>query len=126
MTEKRANEILHTKYPNGRIFRRNSMGGVTTSAIAVEFNEYGKVYSYQAKSYQEVLDKLGFCILYKHNVEALNIEKHKLEQEINEGGYEPILDLLHRDYVEYTEEEIAEKKNRIAEIDNMIATYIID
>lgn len=68
MTEKKANEIFRTKYPDGEICRKN-----TTSAKSkywVKFNSNGKVYYYSNTSYAELLNQFGFKVVYKHDVIA--------------------------------------------------------
>ena len=123
MTEKRANEILRTKYPEAEIVK--NMGGVATSRISVIFTPGGKVYSYLASSYQQVLEKLGFEILYKHNVLNYKNEITRLKKEIEVGGHEDIFQISGEDFYEYTAEEINQMKNEITRIENILATSII-
>lgn len=123
MTEKRANEILRTKYPEAEIVK--NMGGVATSRISVIFTPGGKVYSYLASSYQQVLEKLGFEILYKHNVLNYKNEITRLKKEIEAGGYEDIFQISGEDFYKYTDEEINRMKNEITRIENILATSII-
>lgn len=123
MTEKRANEILRTKYPEAGIVK--NMGGVATSRISVIFTPGGKVYSYLASSYQQVLEKLGFEILYKHNVLNYKNEITRLKKEIEAGGYEDIFQISGEDFYKYTDEEINQMKNEITRIENILATSII-
>ena len=123
MTEKRANEILRTKYPEAEIVK--NMGGVATSRISVIFTPGGKVYSYLVSSYQQVLEKLGFEILYKHNVLNYKNEITRLKKEIEAGGYEDIFQISGEDFYKYTDEEINQMKNEITRIENILATSII-
>ena len=123
MTEKRANEILRTKYPEAEIVK--NMGGVATSRISVIFTPGGKVYSYLASSYQQVLEKLGFEILYKHNVLNYKNEITRLKKEIEAGGHEDIFQISGEDFYKYTDEEINQMKNEITRIENILATLII-
>ena len=123
MTEKRANEILRTKYPEAEIVK--NMGGVATSRISVIFTPGGKVYSYLASSYQQVLEKLGFKILYKHDVLNYKNEITRLKKEIEAGGYEDIFQISGEDFYKYTDEEINQMKNEITRIENILATSII-
>lgn len=123
MTEKRANEILRTKYPEAEIVK--NMGGVATGRISVIFTPGGKVYSYLASSYQQVLEKLGFEILYKHNVLNYKNEITRLKKEIEAGGYEDIFQISGEDFYKYTDEEINQMKNEITRIENILATSII-
>ena len=123
MTEKRANEILRTKYPEAEIVK--NMGGVATSRISVIFTPGGKVYSYLASSYQQVLEKLGFEILYKHNVLNYKNEIARLKKEIEASGYEDIFQISGEDFYKYTDEEINQMKNEITRIENILTTSII-
>ena len=123
MTEKRANEILRTKYPEAEIVK--NMGGVATSRISVIFTLGGKVYSYLVSSYQQVLEKLGFESLYKHNVLNYKNEITRLKKEIEAGGYEDIFQISGEDFYKYTDEEINQMKNEITRIENILATSII-
>ena len=123
MTEKRANEILRTKYPEATIFKRNSMGGTSSSRLAVTFQPNGKVYDYSGSSYQQVLEKLGFNILYKHNVEHYKRMIADLEAEIEAGGFDNIFT---DGFVKWSEEELAAKRIQIELIKNELATAIIE
>lgn len=126
MTEKRANEILRTKYPEATIFRRNSMGGTSSSRLAVTFKEGGKVYDYYASSYQEVLGKLGFNILYKHNVNTINKMIADLESQVEAGGEKNLFHLFDkRDWIPFTEEELESKRKEIERLKNELASSII-
>lgn len=60
MTQRQATEILRTKYPQAEIYRPNDKCGLCKKGkIAVIFEPHGKVYSYMAQSYSEVLERLG-------------------------------------------------------------------
>ena len=120
MTEAKANEILRTKYPEATIFRRNSFGGTSSSEIAVVFKPNGRVYYYQASSYQVVLNKLGFNVLYKHDVINLKNEISDLEEEIKTGT--PKYSLFGRNL---TDEEISQRKNKIADLKAALEDAII-
>lgn len=124
MTEKQANEILRTKYPEATIFRRNSMGGTSSSALAVTFYPNGKVYDYQASSYQQVLEKLGFNILYKHNVKNMMDRIEKLQKKISDGG-EDTLHLFGEKYHTFTADELSSMQDEIDKIASYIADSII-
>lgn len=128
MTEKRANEILRTKYPEATIFRRNSMGGTSSSRLAVTFVPNGKVYDYAAASYQQVLEKLGFNILYKHNVKCYKEKIEQLEAEIEAGGETNIFAKLFGEdpWHTFTDKELADKRAEIDHINEILATAIID
>lgn len=62
MTNKQATEILRRKYPNASIHRPSEKCGYCKKgSIAVMFEPNGKVYSYMANNYANVLERLG-CI----------------------------------------------------------------
>lgn len=128
MTEAKANEILRTKYPEATIFRRNSIGGTTSSRLAITFKPNGKIYDYAATSYQQVLEKLGFNILYKHDVKGYTERIKKLEAEIKTGGEQDIFAELFGEDVwhTFTEEELKAKRAEIARIQNILNASIID
>lgn len=125
MTEKQANEILRTKYPEATIFKRNSMGGTSSSALAVIFKAGGKVYDYQASSYQQVLEKLGFNILYKHNVDNMLDKINDLKKKIDDGGYKYIFSIGGNDFHTYTEKELSNMKKEIEDITQLLSNAII-
>lgn len=107
MTEARANEILRTKYPEATIYNGKRFGGSCIGRMVVVFKEGGKCYDYCASSYQQVLEKLGFKILYKHNVEAYKRRLKELEKKISDRGEENKFHLFDkRDWITFTDEEI--------------------
>lgn len=119
MTESKANEILRTKYPEGTIYNGKRFGGASSSEMVVTFSPNGRCYHYYATSYQQVLEKLGFKILYKHNVTSYNNRIKELESNIAAGGYDNSFFAViadEPDFVKYTQEEITAMK---AEIDNI-------
>lgn len=60
MTHKQATEILKRKYPDAEIYRPNEHNGMCNKGqFAVVFQPLGKVYSYSACNYAEVLERLG-------------------------------------------------------------------
>lgn len=127
MTEKRANEIIRTKYTDATIFKRNSFGGTNTTHLAVVFSPNGKVYDYYGLSYQQVLAKLGFKILYKHNVESMNRRIAELEKQIADRGEENRFHLFDkRDFIPYTDEEVNERERELESIRKEIAESYIE
>lgn len=88
MTEKKANEIFRTKYPEGEIVRR--FASSAGSKYFVVFKEGGKVYEYACTSYQQLLERFGFKIAYKHNIETAkaNIKYHEEKLRKIESGEE--------------------------------------
>lgn len=127
MTEVRANEILRTKYPEATIYNGKRFGGSCVGRMVVVFKEGGKCYDYCASSYQQVLEKLGFKILYKHNVNNYNRRIEELEKKIADGGEENLFHLFDdRDWIPFTEEEILQMQKELDSLKNELATAIID
>lgn len=83
MTEAKANEIFRTKYPDGEICRRNSTSA--ENKYWVTFKPNSKVYYYSCTSYAELLNKLGFEVVYKHNIESAKATLERYEKELNEA-----------------------------------------
>ena len=123
MTEQRANEILRTKYPEARLTSGRRYGNATTSQMVVVFKPNGKVYKYYATTYAQVLEKLGFTILYKHSVEAYKSEIARLEGLINDGGYTD--KWFHLD-IRYTDAELAEMQAKVDEYKRILETGYIE
>ena len=89
MTEAKANKIFKTKYPDGEICRPNS-----TSAgykYWVVFNKGGKVYYYSETSYASLLRRLGFNVVYKHDVTTAEEWVDKYTKRLNDlnNGIKP-------------------------------------
>ena len=83
MTEKRANEIFRTKYPEGEIVRRNNSSA--GNKFWVTFKPEGKVYYYACLTYQELLSRFGFEIAYKHDIQAVKDQLARYEQELSDA-----------------------------------------
>lgn len=128
MTEARANEILRTKYPEATITKGQYYGGSCSGRMVVVFKPNGKVYQYRdCSTYQQILERLGFNILYKHNVKAYQDRIAKLEAEIAAGGYENFFVFPGEEcWHTFTDEEIANRRSEIESIKNELATAIID
>lgn len=128
MTEARANEILRTKYPEATITKGQYYGGSCSGRIVVVFQPGGKAYQYHGCStYQQILERLGFKILYKHNVEGYKCRIKKLEDQIAAGGYENIFVFPGEDkWHTYSEEEINQMRAELGSLKNELATAIID
>lgn len=58
MTEKKANELLRTKYPEAEIVRQGR-SSAPKGKYFVTFQPLGKVYYYSAPNYSALLGKLG-------------------------------------------------------------------
>ena len=99
MTEKRANEIFRTKYPEGEIVRRNNSSA--GNKFWVTFKPTGKVYYYSCSTYQELLSRFGFEIVYQHNIDSvkgfIKYYEKQLEEKRNGVFDNPFV-------LEYTEE----------------------
>ena len=83
MTEARANEIFRTKYPEGKITRKNASSAGWK--YFVTFKPNGKAYYYGCTSYAELLNRLGFEVVYKHNIESAKATLERYEKELNEA-----------------------------------------
>ena len=127
MTEKQANKIFRTKYPEGRIYNGKSYGGASSSEMVVVFKQGGKSYNYQATTYQQILERFGFTILYKHNVENYRAELTKLKEMISKNGYvDTLAKLLGLDpWHELTKPEKIETQAKIDQIEQILAEAII-
>lgn len=59
MTKDQATKLLQTKYPTAQMYKGSERCGLCKKgSIAVVFTPNGKVYSYIAKTYKELLEKL--------------------------------------------------------------------
>lgn len=117
MTESRANEIFRTKYPEGEICRRN-----TTSAgnkFWVTFKPNGKVYYYACSSYAELLNRFGFNIVYKHDVESVEETLKRYEQQL-EDAKNGKFDTFAFVFVERNEET---EKQEIEDLQKLVNAY---
>lgn len=123
MTNERANEILKTKYPEAEIYAPGTMGGVPNGRIALTFDPNGKVYSYVAQNYAQVLNKLGFNVIYKDHANYLESHIETLEKEIALGGYD---DIFTGEWIRFTDKEIESKKVEIAKYKSILETSIIE
>lgn len=112
MTEARANEIFRTKYPNGSILRKNSTSA--GNKYWVVFDENSKVYYYSATSYSELLRRLKFNVIYKHDLKTAeaNVERYQDRlDKILKGDFEDEFDLLFgtkEQILESTKENLAD------------------
>ena len=83
MTEARANEIFRTKYPEGEITRKHASSAGWKYFVV--FNKGGKAYYYGCTSYAELLNRLGFEVVYTHNLESAKATLKKYEEELNDA-----------------------------------------
>lgn len=67
MTEEKANEIFRTKYPQGEIRRRRSTSA--GNKYWVKFKHNSNAYYYSCTSYAQLLERFGFKVVYKHNID---------------------------------------------------------
>lgn len=106
MTEKRANEIFRTKYPEGKIVRRHASSA--DNKFWVTFKPEGKVYYYACSTYQELLSRFGFKIAYKHDVEALKDQVIRYEKNYLKYWKEILIHLIL-----FFVKEMKKQKNRL-------------
>ena len=85
MTLEKCIEIFRTKYPEGDIYRTPTTEG-RYSGFSVVFRRGGKVYDYSTNTYGVLLRRLGFKVLYKHDVENINESIAEKEELIKQGG----------------------------------------
>ena len=117
MTEAKANEIFRTKYPEGNIIRKN----VTSAGNKywVTFNPNSKAYFYSATSYAELLNRLGFKVVYRHNLETAKQQVEHYEEKINKykkgelDEFEILFGLTEEQLIENTERELNDAKKRV-------------
>lgn len=128
MTEKRANEILRTKYPEAELVKGQYFGGSCSGRVCVVFHPGGKVYDYRGCStYQQILGRLGFTILYKHDVANMKRRIDVLNKKISDGGEENTLHLFDkRKWIPFTADEMDNMKREVAELEDTLANAIID
>lgn len=127
MTEAKANEILRTKYPEATITKGQYFGGSCTGRIVVTFKPGGKVYQYHGCStYQQILERLGFNILYKSNVDNYKRLISDLERKISDGGEENKFHLFDkRDWIPFNPEEISRMEQELKEYKDILENAII-
>lgn len=116
MTEKRANEIFRTKYPEGEIVRKNASSAGWKYFVV--FKHGGKVYEYGCTSYQQLLGRFGFKIAYKHDIENAKKQVIKYEKELENaknGIFEPYKFLFTERTKEAEEEEIKSIQKEVDE-----------
>ena len=82
MTEKKANEIFRTKYPEGEIVRRNASSA--GNKFWVTFKPEGKAYYYSCNTYKELLTRFGFNVIYEHDVNSVRSYIDSLERKLEE------------------------------------------
>ena len=61
--------IVKNKYPQAKVFKHGEFVGNKINVVVI-FTPQSKVYKYNG-TYCEVLNKLGFKAIYKHNLEAV-------------------------------------------------------
>ena len=131
MTEKRANEIFKTKYPEGEIVRRNNSS--TGNKFWVTFKPEGKVYYYACSTYQELLSRFGFKIVYKHDIEIIkgfiDLYEEKLAN-VLEGNFD-VFDFIFCERTEETEKQVIadikeQLENNKKQLNYMLNECIVD
>lgn len=121
MTIKQANDIFRTKYPEGEIIQRGCMGGASKVATSVIYQEGGKVYSFNVQNYVELLQRLGFKVLYKRQVERMTADIEKMQKVIENNGEENIF----FGFMELSEQRKQELLSTIAEYQNDMEDAIV-
>lgn len=126
MTEKRANEIFRTKYPEGEIVRRNNSSA--GNKFWVTFKPNGKVYYYACSTYQELLSRFGFKIAYKHDIETVKsmiamYDQKILDAENGKAGLSLFKEDTPENQKKFYEEQKQEYQKRL---DHMLNECIID
>ena len=109
MTEARANEIFRTKYPNGSILRKNSTSA--GNKYCVVFDENSKVYFYSATSYVELLRRLKFNVIYKHNLNNADENVKRCQDrldKISKGEFEDEFDFDKEYIIECAKKNLAD------------------
>ena len=126
MTEKRANEIFRTKYPEGEIVRRNNSSA--GNKFWVTFKPNGKVYYYACSTYQELLSRFGFKIAYKHDIETVKGMIDMYDQKILDVENGKVgLSLFKEDTLENQKKFYEEQKQEYQKrLDHMLNECIID
>ena len=71
--------IVKSKFPQAEIFKHGEFAGNKIN-VAVIFTPQSKAYKYNG-TYCEVLNKLGFEAIYKHNLEAVKNSLAKAKAE---------------------------------------------
>jgi len=121
MTIKQANNIFQTKYPDGEIIQRGCMGGASKVSTSVIYQKGGKVYSYNVQNYVELLNRLGFKVIYKRQVEAMKREIENMKKIIADGGKDNI---FFGGFMKLSEDEKQRLLNTIAEYQDNIKNSI--
>lgn len=127
MTESRANEIFRSKYPNGEICRKNSTSA--ESKYWVTFNKDGKVYYYSCTSYAQLLNRLGFHVVYKHDVDAAKATLEKYETQLidaKNGNFSPFAFAFIDRTPETEQAEIDDLQRQVDEYKEMLRHYTED
>ena len=125
MELKQVNEIFKTKYQNGEIYASNKDYSKNKTSVQVIFDETKqkiKVYHYNVVNYVELLQKLGFNIIYKKDIEAIQKKINRLQNEIQNGGY---YDDLFDCVVKFSINEMQQKKEMLNTLQNKLQNAII-
>uniref|UniRef100_A0AAU8B9D3 Uncharacterized protein n=1 Tax=Dulem virus 39 TaxID=3145757 RepID=A0AAU8B9D3_9CAUD len=122
MTIKQANDIFRSKYPDGKIEQRGCMSKTNKVSINVTYQKGGKVYYYNAQNYVELLNRMGFRVVYKKDVEALEIAIYKMQKVIADGGENNIFS---GGFVKLSENKKQRLLNTIAEYQDSINHSIV-
>lgn len=125
MELKQVNEIFRTKYQNGKIYAKDRDYSKNKTSIQVIFDTTKseiKIYHYNVVNYVELLQKLGFNIIYKKDIEAIQKDVNRLQNEIENEGY---YDDLFNCFVNFSIDEIQQKKEMFDTLQNKLQNAII-
>ena len=109
------------KYSEGEIIQRGCMGGASKVSTSVIYQKGGKVYSYNVQNYVELLNRLGFKVIYKREIEVIKKEIEKMEKIIADGGKDNIF----FGFMELLEDEKEELLNTIEEYQDIIKNSVV-
>ena len=116
MTEKKANEIFRTKYPEGEIVRRNNSSA--GNKFWVTFKPNGKVYYYACSTYAELLGRFGFKVVYKHDIKNAEDQLSWYEKQLEDarnGKFQSFAFLFVERNAETEKAEIEDLQNKVNE-----------
>ncbi len=125
MELKQVNKIFKTKYQNGEIYAKEKDYSKNKTSIQVIFDITKpkiKVYHYNVINYVELLQKLGFNIIYKKDIEAIQKDINRLQNEIENKGY---YDDIFNCFVNFSINEIQQKKEMFNTLQNKLQNAII-
>lgn len=124
MTEKKANEIFRTKYPEGEIVRRNNSSA--GNKFWITFKPTGKVYYYACSTYAELLRRFGFEVVYKHDIKNAEDTLKEYEKQLKDaknGNFNPFAFVFVERNEETEMQEIDDLQNKVNEYKKLLRHY---